>query len=85
MFPEYINEYGSNSKFPSTGPGFRVWVQVPDYGSRFLSMGPLLGIYLGPGSQLGPSIGPGSQVWVQVLEYGSRLPNTGPGLKNPFV
>ena len=44
--PYYINEYGSNSKFPSTGPGSRVqvnykqiqYIQVPEYGSRFPSM-----------------------------------------------
>ena len=45
---EYINEYGSNSKFPSTGPGSREQVLVREYGSptrdlfrsRFLSTGP---------------------------------------------
>ena len=32
-----LYEYGSNSKFPSTGPGFLVRVQVPEYKSRFPS------------------------------------------------
>ena len=40
----------------------QVWVKfkVPEYGSRFPSTGPILGIYLGPGSR----------VRVQVPEYG---------------
>jgi hypothetical protein len=45
------------------------WVRVPKYGSRFPSTGPILGIYLGPGSR----------VQVQVPEYRSRFPSTGPG------
>ena len=51
--------------------GTWVWVKfkVPKYGSRFLIMGPLLGFYLGAGSQ----------VQVQVPKYGSRFPSTGPG------
>ena len=48
---------------------FRVRVQVPEYGSKFPSTGPLLEFYLGPGSR----------VRVQVPEYGSRFPSTGPG------
>ena len=52
---EYISEYG---RFPSTGPGSRVRVQVPKYGS--------------PTSDLFrsrfPSTGPGSRV--RVPEYG---------------
>ena len=59
-------------KFPSTGPGSRVWVQVPKYGSRFPSTGPLLGIY----------VGPGSRVRVQVPKYGSRFPSTVMGWPN---
>ena len=38
-------------------------VRVPKYGSRFPSTGPILGIYLGPGSR----------VRVQVPEYGNGL------------
>ena len=44
----------------SMGPGSHVRVQVPMYGSRFKSTGPLLVFYLGPGSR----------VQVQVHEYG---------------
>ena len=49
-----------------TRTGSQVWVQVPKYGSRFPSMDPILGIYLGPGSQ----------VQVQVPEYRSWFPST---------
>ena len=47
-------------------------VRVPKYGSRFPSTGPILGIYLGPGSR----------VRVQVPKYGSRFPSTGMGWLN---
>ena len=40
-------------------------VQVPKYGSRFPSTGPILGIY----------IGPGSRVRFQIPKYGSRFPS----------
>jgi hypothetical protein len=48
--PEYINDYGSNSKFPSTGLSSQVWViykqlqyiKVPEYGLKFPSTGQLL-------------------------------------------
>ena len=47
-------------------------VRVPEYGSRFPSTGPILGIYLGPGSR----------VRVQVPEYRSRFPSTVRGWSN---
>ena len=45
---------------------------INKYGSRFPSTGPILGIYLGPGSQ----------VRVQVPKYGSRFPSTDFGWLN---
>ena len=55
------------TRFPSTGPSFRVkvnckqlqYIRVLEYRSRF------------------PSTGPGSQVQVQVPKYRSRFPSTG--------
>ena len=46
---EYINEYGS---FPSTGPGSRVRVQVPEYGSTINKISTLRFPSTGPGSQV---------------------------------
>ena len=45
--PEYINEHGSASKFPSTGHGSQVrvnykqlqYIKVPEYGLKFPSTG----------------------------------------------
>ena len=65
--PQYINEYGSNSKFPSTGPGSRVRVQVPEYGSSINNYS----------TCRFPSTDPGSRVRVKVPEYGSKFPSTG--------
>ena len=46
---EYINEYG---KFPSTGPGSRVRVQVPEYGSTINKISTLRFPSTGPGSRV---------------------------------
>ena len=67
--PEYINEYESASKFPSTGQGSQVRVnyqqlqhiKVSEYGSKFLSMGQ------------------DSRVRVEVPKYGSKFQSTGQG------
>ena len=57
---EYINEYG---KFPSTGPGSRVRVQVPEYGS------PTRDLF----RSRFPSTGPGSRV--RILEKKVKITN----------
>ena len=74
---KYIKEYGSNSKFLSTGSDFQVRVQVSEYGSHTRDLF----------SSRFPSTGPGFQVRVQVPKYGSstrvlfrsRFPSTVPG------
>ena len=52
----------------------RVKFKVPEYGSRFLTTGPILGIYLGPGSQ----------IQVQVSKYGSHRQEVGSILVEHF-
>ena len=54
-----LPEYGSNSKFPSTGPSSQVQVQVPKYKSHTRDLFRFRF----------PSTGPGSQVRVQVSKY----------------
>ena len=49
--PEYINECGSNSKFPSTGPSSRVRFKVPKYGSPTRDLFRSRFLRTGPGSQ----------------------------------